>query len=130
MVALVQISKSFGRDEERYDQIANSIENLLMELGLTQKESSTYLFLNKSGSKKAYEIAENQRVARTQVYRFLTVLQNKGLITIISDSPTKFAGIELKKALEILIDNEKQRLEQINSTRNELCELWQENFYR
>ena len=130
MVALVQISKSFGRDEDRYEQIANSIENLLMELGLTQKESSTYLFLNKSGSKKAYEIAENQRVARTQVYRFLTVLQNKGLITIISDSPTKFAGIELKKALEILIDNEKQRLEQINSTRNELCELWQENFYR
>ena len=101
-----------------------------MELGLTQKESSTYLFLNKSGSKKAYEIAENQRVARTQVYRFLTVLQNKGLITIISDSPTKFEGIELKRALKILIDNEKQRLEQINLTRNELCELWKENFYK
>ena len=122
--------KPFDSSVERYEKISNSVQEILKKLGLTQKESSTYLFLNKSGSKKAYEIAENQQVARTQVDRFLTVLQNKGLVTMISNSTTKFMGIELKRALKILIDSEKQRLEQINLTRNELCELWKENFYK
>jgi len=127
-MALVEIPTPFDSNVKRYEKTSNSVREILKKLGLTQNESNVYLYLNKNGSKKAKEIAQNQKIPRTQTYHLLTALQNKGMITVISDRITKFQGIEFEKALDILINNELKRIEELQLMRDELSELWKANF--
>ena len=127
---LAKIPKSFDRDIDRYEQIANSVQEMLMKLGLTKNESKVYTYLNKNGLKEAKEITQYQKVTRTQIYHLLTALQNKGIVTLISDTPAKFEGIALEKAFDILIDNEQKKIIDLQLMSSELCELWKENFYK
>ncbi len=120
----------FDHDIDRYQQITNPVQEMLMKLGLSQNESKVYIYLNKNGSKRAKEIAQNQKIARTQTYHLLTELQNKGIVTVISDRITKYEGIEFERVLDILINNELKRIEEIQLMRSELSELWKANFYR
>jgi len=119
-MALVEIPKPFDSNFERDEKISNSVYEILKKFGLTHNESKVYLYLNKNGSKKAKEIAQNQELPRTQTYHILTTLQNKGIVTVISDRITKFAGIEFEKVLDILINNELKRIEELQLIR---CEL-------
>jgi sugar-specific transcriptional regulator TrmB len=127
-MALVEIPKPLDSNNERYDLISNSAQEILQKLGLTQNELKVYLYLNKNGSKKAKEIAQNQKIPRTQTYHLLTALQNKGMVIVVSDRITKFEGIEFEKVLDILINNELKRIEDLQSMRSELSELWKANF--
>ncbi len=47
---------------------------------------------------------------------------------MISDRITKFEGIEFEKVLDILINNELKRIEELQLMRSELSELWKANF--
>ena len=125
---LVVIAKLSNYTIERYEKISNSIPKILQKLGLTQNELKVYLYLNKNGSKKAKEIAQNQKIPRTQTYHLLTALQNKGMVIMVSNRITKFEGIEFEKVLDILINNELKRIEELQSMRSELSELWKANF--
>ena len=120
----------FDHDIDRYEQITNPVQEMLMKLGLSQNECKVYIYLNKNGSKKAKEIAQNQKIARTQTYHLLTELQNRGIVTVISDRITKYEGIEFERVLDILINNELKRIEEIQLMRSELSELWKANFYK
>gem|GEM_PF-4254211 len=55
-------------------------------------------------------------------------LQNKGIVTMTSGTPTKFEGIELEKALDVLIDNKIKRIEELQLMRDELHQLWKAKF--
>jgi len=127
---LAEIPKSSDHDIDRYEQIANFVQVVLTKLGLTENESKVYLYLNQNGSKKAREIAQNRKISRTQTYHLLNALQNKGIVTVISDKVTKFEGIEFEKVFDIFINNELKRIEELQLMRSELCELWEENFYK
>ena len=126
-MAIVEIPKSSNYTLGRYEKISNSIQEILQKLGLTQNESKVYLYLDKNGSKKAKEIAENQKIPRTQTYHLLTALQNKGIVVLISGRITKFDVIKLEKVLDISINNELERIEDLQSMRSELSELWEVN---
>jgi len=127
-MALLEIKKSFSSNVEKGEKISNFEQEILNKLGLTENESKVYLYLNKTGSKKAKEIAQNQKIPRTQTYHLLTALQNKGIVVIISGRITKFVGIEFEKVLDILINNELKRIEELQLMRIELSELWKANF--
>jgi len=127
-MALVEIPKTLDNNIERYEKISNSLQEILLKLGLTQNESKVYLYLTKNGSKKAKEIAQNQKIPRTQTYHLLNALQNKGIVIVISDRITKFVGIEFEKVFDILINNELKRIEELQLMRSELSELWKANF--
>ncbi len=127
---LTEFPKSFDRDIDGYEQITNSVQRMLMELGLTKNESKLYIYLNKNGLKEAKEIAQYQKIPRTYTYRLLKELLNKGIVTLISDTPAKFEGIALEKALDILINNELKRIEELQLMRSELSELWKESFWK
>lgn len=126
-MAIVAIPKSSNYTLGRYEKISNSIQEILQKLGLTQNESKVYLYLDKNGSKKAKEIAENQKIPRTQTYHLLTALQNKGIVVLISGRITKFDVIKLEKVLDIIINNKLKRIEELQSMRSELSELWEVN---
>ena len=125
---LAKTPKSFDHDIDRYE--ANSVQEMLMKLGLTQNESKLYIHLNTNRLKEAREIAQNQKIPRTYTYRLLKELLNKGIVTLISDTPAKFEGIEFEKVLDILINNELKRIKEIQLMSSELSELWKENFYK
>jgi len=125
---LTEFPKSFDPDIDRYEQIANSVQEMLMELGLTQNESRVYIYLSKNGFTKARDIAKNQELPRTQTYHLLTALHNKGIVSVISGTPTKFKGVEFEKALDILINNELKRIEELQLMRDSLNDLWQTSF--
>jgi len=127
-MALLEIKKSFSSNVEKGEKISNFEHEILNKLGLTENESKVYLYLNKTGSKKAKEIAQNQKIPRTQTYHLLTTLQNKGIVVIISGRITKFVGIEFEKVLDILINNKLKRIEELQIMRSELTELWKVNF--
>ena len=127
-MTLSETPKIFERDIDKYENIANSAQEMLLRLGLTQNESKVYLYLDKIGPKKAKEISQCLKLARTQTYHLLTTLQNKGLVTVIFDRPTKFEGIEFEKVLDILINYEQKRVEKLQLMRGELSELWNANF--
>jgi len=127
-MALVEIPKPFENNIERYEQISNFVQKFLQKLGLSQNESKVYLYLNKNGSKKAKEIAQNQKIARTQTYHLLAELQNKGIVSVISDRITKYEVIEFEKVVDILINIELKRIEELQLMRSELSELWKANF--
>jgi len=122
---LTEFPKSFDRDIDGYEQITNSVQRMLMELGLTKNESKLYIYLNKNGLKEAKEIAQYQKIPRTYTYRLLKELLNKGIVTLISDTSEKFEGIELEKVFGILIDNELKRIEEPQLMSSELCEFWE-----
>jgi len=128
MVALVQIPSSFESNVARYEQTSKFVQDILNKMGLTQNESKIYLYLNENGSKKAIEISQNQKIHRTQTYHLLETLQNKGMITVIYDRITKFERVEFQKVLDIFINNELKRIEELQIIRNKMRELWNPNF--
>jgi len=125
---IVNISKSNDGNIDRYEMISNSVQEILKKLGLTKNESKVYTYLNKNGSTKAKIIALNQKIPRTQTYHLLSELRNKGIVTMTSGTPTKFKGIEFEKALDVLINNEIKRIQEIQLMRDELYELWKAKF--
>ncbi len=127
-MALVEIPKPFESNIERYEQISNFVQKFLQKLGLSQNESKVYLYLNKNGSKKAKEIAQNQKIHRTQTYHLLETLQNKGMITLICDRITKYEGVEFQEVFDIFINNELKRIQKLQFIRNEMYNLWCKNF--
>ncbi len=85
---LAKTPKSFDRDIDRYE--ANSVQEILMKLGLTQNESKLYIHLNTNRLKEAREIAQNQKIPRTYTYNLLKELLNKRIVTETFERPTKF----------------------------------------
>jgi len=125
---VVDIPKSNDGNIDRYEKISNGVQEILKKLGLTKNESKVYLYLNKNGSAKAKIIAQNQKIPRTQTYHLLNELQNKGIVIMVSGTPTKFEGIEFEEALDLLINNEIKRIEELQLMRDELSELWKAKF--
>ncbi len=125
---VVNISKSYDGNIDRYEMISNSILEILNKLGLTKNESKVYAYLSKNGPTKAKIISQNQEIPRTQTYHLLNELRNKGIVIMTSGTPTRFEGIEFEQALDVLINNEIKRIEELKLMRNKLSELWQEKF--
>ena len=127
-MTLLEAKKSFSSNTLKGEEISNYVCGFLKKLGLTENELKVYLYLNKNGTKKAKEIAQNQKIPRTQTYHLLTALQNKGIVVVISGRITKFEGIEFEKMLDILINNEQKRIEALQLMRNQLNKLRETDF--
>lgn len=138
MVALEEIPKSYDRyysqsEQTVYsqcEQTVYSIPEVLKKMGLTPNESKVYLYLNQNGSKKAREIAVNQKIVRTEIYHLLVTLQNKGMVTAGNGRGKKFEAIGFETAFEMLINNALKKIEELHLMKGQLCEKWSPNLYR
>ena len=84
----------------------------LSKLGLTGTEARVYLALVKSGPSRAPEIAKISNVARPDVYRAISRLQDMGLIVRIISTPNEFSAIPIFDALSMLFQKrEKEETE-------------------
>jgi len=95
----------------------------LMEFGLTRSQAKVYLTLVRLGEdSKALTIFRFSNVARQDVYRILTELEQLGLVVKVIAQPMKFKAITLKTATSILLKRKKRIFSELESKAKELVE--------
>ncbi|MGH9909656.1 MAG: TrmB family transcriptional regulator [Nitrososphaerales archaeon] len=103
---------------------AQKVQAELVKFGLTPNEAKVYIYLAKYGHRRAVEIAKSIHIPRTETYHLLSSLQNKGLVTATFQHPIKFNAVPFPKALNILIDIEKDRLRTFERREKDMLSIW------
>ena len=76
----------------------------LVELGLTRLQAKTYLCLVSLGRAKASRIADELGMVRPEVYRILSELMKKRLVTKLLGGPTKYEASDPEHGLHRLLN--------------------------
>ena len=106
--------------ETPYDSLLTS----LLEFGLTQNQARVYLFLSKNTSKSAPEISKCLKIPRTETYHLLNGLQSKGITIAAFGKPTKFQAVPFDKSINILVSNERTRLDELEKQALYMISQW------
>ena len=85
----------------------------LSDLGLTNYEARVYLALTRRESSTAAEAARVAGIPRQRIYDVLSSLVNRGLATTRPGQVTKYAAAHPTDAVERLVSDHRQRLEQL-----------------
>ena len=87
-------------------------EELFHELGFSERETKVYLALLELGKVTVGPIASKTRIQHSKIYQTLERLIDKGLVSYIFISKTKyFEAVSPKELINILKDKEKKLLE-------------------
>jgi sugar-specific transcriptional regulator TrmB len=81
----------------------------LTKLGLTSAQAKVYLSLVKKGPAKVQDISNSSEVARSDVYRTVSQLQDLSLVERIVTSPVKFKAVLLEDAVSTLIQRRNKK---------------------
>ena len=116
----MELAKSQQSVDNVYEKISNSMHSILKKHGLTEHELRVYHHLIQNGPKHATQIGKDLNIYRTEIYRLLNSLQEKGMVDLIYDKPTKFVGVEFEKAIDILINSQLDKLNELRLFRSTL----------
>src|SRR5574340_1363411 len=113
-------------DSQLYEhrQSIDKLKDELSKFGLTGNQSKVYIFLGKYGSKTAPEVCKALKLHRTETYHLLTTLQNKGIVSATFQHPIKFSAEPLNKAIWVLVNAEKERVNTLEKQEKNIVELW------
>jgi sugar-specific transcriptional regulator TrmB len=103
----------------------DKLKDELAKFGLTTNQSKVYTYLGKYGSKTAPEVCKALRLPRTETYHLLTVLQSKGLVSATFQNPIRFSAEPLNKAIWVLVNAEKERVNVLEKQEKEILKLWE-----
>ena len=96
----------------------------LVSLGLSEPDARVYVYLALRGQTEAGSIVDNLKMSRQQIYRSLKCLQDKGIVFADSKSRGVFSALLFEKALELLIETEKEKTEILKETKKNLLQDW------
>lgn len=85
-------------------QLFNTLVLTLTRLGLTPVQARVYVALSQMGTSKVKPVSRVSGVARQDIYRIMSVLQELGLVEKIIAAPTVFRAIAIKDAFSILLE--------------------------
>ena len=100
------------------------IEKTLRRLGLSRNEIRVYIYIARTGEHKASEISEALSLHRTETYRILRDLEKKGLISSVFEKPLKFIATPFEKAIGVLIETKKMKINLLEKKKESLVDLW------
>jgi sugar-specific transcriptional regulator TrmB len=100
------------------------IDNTLRRLGLSKNQIRVYLYLARSGVRKASEVSEAISLHRTETYRILRDLTKIGLVSSVFEKPLKFVPTPFDKSIDILIKAKRLNLELIERRKKDLVDVW------
>lgn len=103
---------------------AKIIEKTFRRLGLSKNEVKVFLYLARTGEHKASEISEGLSLHRTETYRILRDLEKKGMVLSVFEKPLKFIATPFEKALEVLIDAKRMKIDLLEKKKEGLVNLW------
>jgi len=107
-----------------YRESLEKIQNKLSSFGLTKNQCKVYIYLGKYGSKTAPDVSKVLKLPRTETYKLLASLQNKGVVLASFQHPIQFSAMPLTDAIHSLINTEKERIKKLESQKSELSKLW------
>ncbi|HYL66545.1 MAG TPA: helix-turn-helix domain-containing protein [Nitrosopumilaceae archaeon] len=102
----------------------DKLKDELSKFGLTSNQSKVYIFLGKYGSKTAPEVCKSLKLPRTETYHLLTSLQNKGVVSATFQHPIRFSAVPLDKAIWVLVNAEKERVNTLEKQEGNITDLW------
>jgi sugar-specific transcriptional regulator TrmB len=100
------------------------IRQTLKDFGLSQKEAEIYISLAKHGALTGGEISKLTKTHRPTVYRFLKILQKKGVVESTLESPTRYVPIPFETILESNIQTKREEVAKIEKAKNDLLNDW------
>jgi sugar-specific transcriptional regulator TrmB len=112
---------TFPVDKTNYEEVRDA----LVSFGLTPNQSKVFFYLGKIGAKTASDIAKAVNTPRSETYHLLTALQNKGIVEASFQHPIQFTALPIKKAVNLLISTETERLNKLKKSGPILEELWE-----
>src|SRR5437660_7253938 len=102
----------------------DKLKDELSKFGLTSNQSKVYIFLGKYGSKTAPDVCKSLKLPRTETYHLLNSLQNKGIVAATFQHPIKFSAVPIDKAIWVLVNAEKERVNTLERQEGSITELW------
>ena len=106
--------------------LVKRVTELFSKFGISEYESYIYLFLAKNGGKTAPQVFKSLSIPRTDTYRILMKLQGKGLVTSSFDHPMIYTSSPIKNVVESLINQEKNRINDLEAHKQELIDLFRQ----
>jgi sugar-specific transcriptional regulator TrmB len=100
------------------------VENTLSKLGLSKNEVRVYLYSARHGERKASEISEALCLHRTETYRILRDLEKRGMVSSVFEKPLKFIATPFEKAIDLLIEAKKLKINLLERKKQSLVEIW------
>ena len=107
-----------------YREPLEKIQSQLSSFGLSSNQCKIYIYLGKYGSSTASDISKVLKFPRTETYKLLATLQNKGIVSASFQHPIQFTAIPLTDAVHSLLNTEKERIKKLENQKSELNELW------
>ena len=107
-----------------YRESLEKIQIKLSSFGLTINQCKVYIYLGKYGSRTAPDVSKVLKLPRTETYKLLAALQNKGVVSASFQHPIQFSAMPLTDAIHSLINTEKERIKKLESQKSELSKLW------
>ena len=101
-----------------------SLEDMLKLFGLTEKETEVYLYLAKQGVKKTSQIAKALKTNKGLVYRILKRLEQKELVEITLESPSRFIVVPFEKLIDTYIELRRDEAAFIENKKQQLLSDW------
>jgi len=114
----------FVRIDKGLTKSVEVIEKTFCRLGLSKNEVKVFMYLARTGEHKASEISEGLSLHRTETYRILRDLEKKGLVSSVFEKPLKFIATPFEKALGVLIETKKMRINLLERKKESLVNLW------
>jgi sugar-specific transcriptional regulator TrmB len=115
---------SLEEDMFEIDNPISELNRLLIKYDLTPNQARVYVYLSKIGIKTASEISKSLKIPRTETYHLLSTLQQKGIIFSVFGKPTKFNAVGIDESIAILVNNEKNRIKELETGKASIIELW------
>jgi len=88
---------------------------VLIDLGLTLIQARVYLALAESGGSKVSAIAKNSKVARPDIYRTLSKLQELGLVEKIIETPVEYRAVPMNEGLSLLLETKTEQYAKVRA---------------
>ncbi len=101
-----------------------TVNKLLKEIGLTDKETEVYVFLSRRGTLKGLEVTKQMKKGKAQIYSILRNLQNKGLVEQTLEFPARFTAVPLEIAIDLNIKAKREAAALIESTKKDILNYW------
>jgi len=101
-----------------YREPLEKIQLQLSSFGLTSNQCKVYIF------RTAPDISKVLKLPRTETYKLLSTLQNKGIVSASFQHPIQFSAMPLTDAVHSLINTEKERIKKLENQKSELNQLW------
>lgn len=103
------------------------MEDILLQIGLTDKEASLYLLLLQSPNQTAQQLADKTNIKRTNVYRLLDNLLDQGLVYSDASPVKRFAATE-PQSLQKLLQSKQIELKRTASSLSALMPTFRSQY--